>query len=209
MEIDGPESPIRSLKDFLIHIAMVTLGILIAFSLEGVREMLHHRHVIEEAWANFRSELNENRTLLTQYGLSAAVTIRAVQELLNDLPQAERDPKTVESAIEKMGADFVVLKAAARDTALSTGALSLMEYGEVRRYANAYTAQRAFEEMEGRLETIWYDLSGFEDVVHLSAEQKRTAASKLRIALTYLHSLQQLQQQAQNAYDEATRSKES
>ena len=205
MEIHAPEGPIHSIKDFLIHLSMITLGILIALSFDGLREAVHHRHVVAEARANFRSELSENRALLDQYGKTATATVASVEQLLNNLPQMEQDPQRVEQTVSKMGASFVVLKAAARDTALSTGALSLMEYDEVRRYADAYTHQRAFEEREDRLETIWYELSGYQDVMHLSAEEKQAAIGKLRVSLTYLKILQQLQQQTLQAYDEAVR----
>jgi hypothetical protein len=38
MEIHAPEGPVRSVKDFLVHLSMITLGIVIALSLEGALE---------------------------------------------------------------------------------------------------------------------------------------------------------------------------
>jgi len=38
VDLHVPEGPIRSLKDFLLHIVIVTIGILIALGLENTRE---------------------------------------------------------------------------------------------------------------------------------------------------------------------------
>ena len=39
MDIHAPDKPVHSLREFFIHIAIVTIGILIALGLEGVREV--------------------------------------------------------------------------------------------------------------------------------------------------------------------------
>ena len=57
MDIHAPERPIRSIKEFGIHIAIVTIGILIALSLEGIREWVHDTRLVHETIANFREEL--------------------------------------------------------------------------------------------------------------------------------------------------------
>lgn len=61
MEIHAPEGPVTSLKEFLVHIGIVTIGILIALSLEGLLEWHHHRELVEEARANIASEIRDNR----------------------------------------------------------------------------------------------------------------------------------------------------
>ena len=202
MEIH-PIGPVHSIKDFFLHLFIITLGILIALSLEGARESLHNHHLVNETRANFQSELRENRALLVQFASSATTTVSKMENVLNNRPEIQRNPRSAEETIKGMGADFVVLRAAARDTALSTGALSLMDPDEVRRYTRAYTAQRAFEEMEARLESSWYELSAYSEVDQLLPEERRAAVAKLRICLSYMRSLLALQQQTVNAYDSA------
>jgi hypothetical protein len=43
MEIHAPSKPILSVREALVHLAIVTVGILIALSFEGVREYVEHR----------------------------------------------------------------------------------------------------------------------------------------------------------------------
>lgn len=66
MDLHVPEGPIRSVKDFLTHIVIVTIGILIALGLEQLVEM-HHRHrLVEETVEGFRHELTDNREQLNE-----------------------------------------------------------------------------------------------------------------------------------------------
>ena len=57
MDIHPPEGPTNSLKDFAIHIVVVTIGILIALGLEGVREMVYAHTLVRETRENFRREI--------------------------------------------------------------------------------------------------------------------------------------------------------
>ena len=49
MEIHGPEGPTNSFKDFAIHIVIVTIGILIALGLEGIRESIYEHRIVRDA----------------------------------------------------------------------------------------------------------------------------------------------------------------
>jgi hypothetical protein len=45
MDIHGPVGPTRSLKEFAVHIGIVTIGILIALGLEGIRMAINARRL--------------------------------------------------------------------------------------------------------------------------------------------------------------------
>ena len=113
--------------------------------------------------------------------------------------------KVEAGALSDLRGQFVALKAVARDIALSTGTLNLLEFDEVHRYADAYTAQRAFEEQQGRLEAVWFELTGAADAANLSDADRRADIARVRVAQAYLRSLKQLEQNAITAYDEALR----
>jgi hypothetical protein len=49
MELHAPGGPVRSLKDFFVHIGVVTLGILIALGLEQLVEAHHRSHLAKIA----------------------------------------------------------------------------------------------------------------------------------------------------------------
>ena len=53
--------PIRSLKEALVHVGIVTIGIVIALSFEGVLEWFHNRALVAEARENLRNEMVNNQ----------------------------------------------------------------------------------------------------------------------------------------------------
>jgi hypothetical protein len=81
MDIHAPEGPTHSFKDFLIHIVIVTIGILIALGLEGVRETVYEHRIVRDARENFHAELQANRANLDK-------------ELLNDSKTPSRSTRS-------------------------------------------------------------------------------------------------------------------
>src|SRR5881394_3806277 len=61
MEIHAPDKPILTIKETIVHLAIVTAGILIALSLEGAVEWRHHRALVREARTNIAAEIQDNR----------------------------------------------------------------------------------------------------------------------------------------------------
>jgi hypothetical protein len=59
MEIHAPDKPILTIKEAIVHLAIVTIGILIALSLEGLVEWRHHRELVQEARANIADEIRD------------------------------------------------------------------------------------------------------------------------------------------------------
>jgi len=60
VDIHPPHGPIRSWKDFLLQLVTITAGVLIALSLEGVREWSHYRTLVREARETLAREIAEN-----------------------------------------------------------------------------------------------------------------------------------------------------
>ena len=56
-----PPHPIHTWRDFGIQLVTITAGILIALSLEGVRESIHDRALVREARENIRREIADNK----------------------------------------------------------------------------------------------------------------------------------------------------
>lgn len=52
MEVHPPHSPIHSVKEFMVHLLAITIGLLIALGLEASVEWLHHRSLVREAREN-------------------------------------------------------------------------------------------------------------------------------------------------------------
>ena len=60
MELHAPAGPIHSLKDFSLHLGIVTVGILIALGLEQLVEAHHRATVARVAVEGFRREIPDD-----------------------------------------------------------------------------------------------------------------------------------------------------
>jgi hypothetical protein len=59
-DVHPPNTSIHGWRDFSIHLATITIGLLIALGLEGSVEWLHHRHVMHQAEAGLLAEIRSN-----------------------------------------------------------------------------------------------------------------------------------------------------
>lgn len=143
MDIHPPHGGIASWRDFGLQLVTITAGILIALSLEGVRESFHNRALVREARENIRRELTDNLTELDGElrGMSAQT-----ERLENALKFADEMIASGHTAIH--GLDLRVsnanLRTASWQTADRTGALAHMDYGEVQKYAGTYAGQELY-----------------------------------------------------------------
>lgn len=65
MHVHLPKMP-HSLREFLVEIGTITVGILIALGLEAVVGAWHDRELVDQARANLRQELSDNRSGLVE-----------------------------------------------------------------------------------------------------------------------------------------------
>jgi len=90
LDVHPPHTPTHTWKDFFIHIATITVGLLIAVGIEQTVEVIHHRHLRDELIENVRTEAQRNTDLLTVHldvnipnmlwGRSVLATIRSAPE---------------------------------------------------------------------------------------------------------------------------------
>jgi hypothetical protein len=73
LEVHAAHPPVHTWKDFFIHIATITIGLLIAVGLEQCVEVLHHRHQREQLEDQMRGvfETNLKRNQITFKQLKA------------------------------------------------------------------------------------------------------------------------------------------
>src|ERR1700689_3634043 len=60
IDIHPPHQPIHGWREFFLHLATITIGLLIALGLEGMVEWQHHRHLVHEAEASLHNEIKSN-----------------------------------------------------------------------------------------------------------------------------------------------------
>jgi hypothetical protein len=140
MEIHAPEHPLQTWQDILLHLGIVTVGILIAIGLDAVVEWQHHRNLAEEARANIRSEMRDNRAKLADMIKEISATeqeqVKTMQVLKGVLVH---HPKQMPNMGLHWGGQILVNSS--WTTAQTMGALSYMPYEEVKKYAAIYDLQ--------------------------------------------------------------------
>jgi hypothetical protein len=66
LDVHSPHESVHTWKSFFIHIAIITIGLLIAICLEKTVEYFHHRHQARDGLASLLREVNENQNALRQ-----------------------------------------------------------------------------------------------------------------------------------------------
>jgi hypothetical protein len=135
-----PPHPIHSWKDFGVQLITITAGILIALSLEGVRESIHDRALVREARENIHREIADNKhevdneiSAIPARSKRLDTALRLANELLKT--------KHTDIAQISLELEFPTLSPASWQTAERTGALAHMDYAEVQKYATLYAFQ--------------------------------------------------------------------
>ena len=143
LDVHPPHEAAHGWRDILIHLATITIGLVIALSLEGCVEWQHHRHLVREARENIRSEITDNRKEVE----GAIDTIHKEQaEMKQDvaaLVVLRKDLRTQGLRVT-LAFSTVSLPSASWNTARDTGALGYMDYPEVKSYAQLYDLQTLF-----------------------------------------------------------------
>jgi hypothetical protein len=143
MDVEVPDKPIRSVKDFLVHLVTIVAGVLIALSFEGAREWLHNRSLVREAKENLVREISENKKEIDR-GAKRIAEERA--DLQKALAWATELLTTKQSSIKGITIGTVLpgLTTSSWQTAERTGALGHMKYGEVQAFAKIYGLQQVY-----------------------------------------------------------------
>jgi hypothetical protein len=141
LDVHPPQEAPHGVRDFSLHLFTITVGLLIALSLEGLVEWQHHRHLAHEAEARMRAEIASNAEGLPD----VAATLKAQQEeLRHDVAVLEILQKTGKIPPgSNMSVQFrvVTFASTAWRTAQSSGALSYIPYDEAEEFSDIYTSQ--------------------------------------------------------------------
>jgi hypothetical protein len=147
LDVHAPEQGIHGVRDFLMHLLTITVGLFIALSLENAAEAIHHRHQRNEAETQIRSEIQENLDLLIK---GAPVVTAELKGMTNSLQVLEANSHGQQGSLRQE--DFTFHEAPIQDaawrTANSTGSISYMDYAEVERFSEAYKEQELLQTIE-------------------------------------------------------------
>jgi hypothetical protein len=179
LDVHAPEHGIHGLRDFMLHLFTISVGLLIALGLESSVEAMHHRHQRKEAEVLVRQEIQDNLNKL-QGGASGALLERdnmiRVMRTLEDISQGKQGKLHEE--------DFAFSESPIQDaawrTASSTGVLAYMDYGEVEKFSDAYKEQALLQTMEEKALDDYLELAPL--ISHHSADM---TAETAKAALPY------------------------
>ena len=161
MDIHPPHGGVHTWKDFGVQLVTITAGILIALSLEGIRESFHNRGLVREARENIRRELADNLKELEGELRGMPAQKEHLDGALKFADEMIANGHTVLRELQ-INVSNANLRTASWQTADRTGALGHMEYGEVQKYAGTYAGQelyaltqrRAFDQVASALAII-------------------------------------------------------
>jgi hypothetical protein len=110
LDVHAPHQTVHTWKDFLVHIAAIAIGLLLALALEKLVEYVHERRLLTEGRRELAMEVAENRRTLALNVIEAS---RIQQELDADLKviQALR----LHAAVANAKFDYLVVFHATRD----------------------------------------------------------------------------------------------
>jgi hypothetical protein len=146
LDVHAPHEPIHGIKDFLLHLLTITVGLLIAVGIEGCVELHREHKLVNEARATLREEIEHNSKVVEGAVEDVHKTKSEIQKNMNILTRIQVNPKDQESDGPGINASFSnkSLEETAWRTAQTTGALSYMPYAEAQKYADIYQSQDAF-----------------------------------------------------------------
>jgi hypothetical protein len=201
MDIHLPKPP-RSVSEFAIEIGTITIGILIALTLESVVTALHNRDIVEKSRAQLVTELKTNRDHLTEVVQTADADVGALHAYIS-YGEDRLHHKAHALPTAPLPGDFTTLGTSAWESTVATNALVHMPFDQASAVAGAYASARAFNSLEERIEDRWFELSSIGDPSDLTNADLRRVVGQLRIAYAYQTAAAQAGNEVLHKYDVA------
>ena len=131
---------IHGLKDFLLHIFTITVGLLIALSLENLVETRHHRELVHQADAALHTEIESNAKTVAIIRQQIKTTTEKLDSDLATLAILRKEPNKQH---ESLNFEFNIrsFDDAAWKTAQAAGTFVYMPYEDTSEFSGIYGYQ--------------------------------------------------------------------
>jgi hypothetical protein len=141
LDVHPPHESVHGWRDFFVHLITITVGLLIALSLEGCVEWRHHRHLVHEAEVSLHEEIKANSENIA----TALKSLHKQQDLLQHdvsvLNYFIKNKKLPENSSLEISYGVHHLRDVSWKTAQTTAVLSYMSYKQAQEYADIYSTQ--------------------------------------------------------------------
>ena len=154
-DVHAPHEAVHTWKDFLIHIATIVIGLLIAIGLEQTVEVFHHRHQIAETRKALQLELDQNRRAYADRISEFHRQTAALLNNINVLRYVQQHPDARQESLPGILVWHAVrgeFTQSAWKTAQQSNVTALMPQDEVRRYTLTYDR---VEQVAKSFDVIW------------------------------------------------------
>jgi len=143
IEVHPPHEDVHTWRQFFIHIAAISIGLLIAIGLEQTVVYFHHRHQLQEARRELADELESNRRVV---GINLEATRKVMADLDADMAllraaqtsPASQSPAPIGSKLVYGLGNFYWPKDATWQAVKQNGSLGLMAHDELHYYVYIY-----------------------------------------------------------------------
>jgi len=205
MDIHPPEHPIRSLRDFGIHIFTITCGIIIALGLESLVQRHHEARLADKAREEFVVQIAENRASLTANLTELQRDLQWLQAI-SDAATARLHHQPYHLPTEIQPRSFIRLATTAWDTALATQAIEHLSFAEVRALSKVYAQETTLNDLSVRARDQWVSLASYgepSDWPDASEETIRKGLGDLHIAYSFADTIADSDRQLLDSYTKA------
>jgi hypothetical protein len=145
LDVYAPDEAVHSWKAFLVHIAAISIGLLLALGLEATVGWLHHRHQAHQALELLRQEVDRNRSILKddmRLGDAAESNHRAALTVLRRARGGTFRPDDQLVFVRK----YTRLNSSAWKVVHESGAGAYIPYEVMARYGEIYETQEGINE---------------------------------------------------------------
>jgi hypothetical protein len=159
LDVHPPEHTPHTWRDFLIHIATIVVGLLIAIGLERAVEMVHRHHQRHTAEQSLDAELSADRTVLADDEKQLQYSYEQLEGMGHSIESREAHGAAAEH-VRTVQWEWNALSVGAWNTARNSNALELMPYDQVQYYTDLYTQVQLVNAQSGVYIADVYRIAG-------------------------------------------------
>ena len=204
LDVHPPHEAAHSWKDFLIHIATITIGLVIALGLEAGVEALHHREIVKQARENIRRELEQNEVQAREDAGYVEADYARMQSNLELERAMGKDRKASSHKTMQFTFNWDGFSDSAWRSARDSGALTYMPTDEVQLYSDNYIQGEIVNQQAMEIFTRQADMLGpllmEKDPSEMEAADVHELMRNTSVTCVRLTELQQLIEQLDAQY---------